>query len=189
MKEGYYHTKESVEEYIDMAKDVNGEKLIETLKLFLPLKTSILELGTGPGTDWNILNKDFKVTGSDNSLQFLSHLKEQNPQGAFVELDATTLKTEEQFDCIYSNKVLHHLNDDELIVSIKRQYEILNPGGIVSHSFWQGTGTEIFKGLFVNYHSINDLKDFFYEYFEILRIDEYQEFDENDSLLLIGRKK
>jgi 2-polyprenyl-3-methyl-5-hydroxy-6-metoxy-1,4-benzoquinol methylase len=60
-------------------------------------------------------------------------------------MDASKLETELAFDGIYSNKVLHHLNNEELKNSVKRQSEILNPKGIICHSFWKGEGSEIFK--------------------------------------------
>ncbi len=189
MKNDYYHTKESVEEYIELAKDVNGGELIAELKEFLPAQASLLEIGTGPGTDWNILKKDFKVVGSDNSKEFLAHLISKNPTGRFLELNATSLNTNEKFDGIYSNKVLHHLTDDELVESIKRQAEILSPSGIICHSFWKGEGTEEFKGMFVNYHSSDSLRKLFEKHFEILVLEEYEEFETADSLLLIGRRK
>jgi len=189
MKGEYYKTKESVEEYIKLAKDVNGKLLIEKLKQLLPSHSTILEIGSGPGTDWEILNEFYDVTGSDNSYEFLKHLINKNPKGKFFELDATTLKIDMKFDGIYSNKVMHHLKDDELIDSIKRQSEIINTNGMICHSFWKGNGSEVFKGLFVNYHSVATLTKAFQKYFEILSIEDYKEFDDNDSLLLFARKK
>ncbi|WP_438426360.1 class I SAM-dependent methyltransferase [Aquimarina macrocephali] len=185
----YYKTKESVEEYIRLAKDVNGESLIEKLKQVLPSNSTLLEIGSGPGTDWKILNKSYDITGSDNSTEFLNHLISKNPNGKFLELDAITLKTDKKFDGIYSNKVLHHLNDNELIDAVKRQYEILNSSGILCHSFWKGEGSEIFKGLFVNYHNESTLRKSYLKYFDILYISDYNEFEDNDSLLLIAKKK
>lgn len=185
----YYKTKESVDEYIRLAKDVSGQKLIAIFKNFLPLNSTILEMGSGPGTDWNILNQDYDVLGSDNSHEFLSHLISGNPKGKFIELDAVTLRTEEKFDGIYSNKVMHHLKDIELTDSIKRQYEILNDYGFICHSFWKGEGSEVFKGLFVNYHTKNSLKEYFENHFEILMLVDYAEFEDGDSILLIGKKK
>ena len=185
----YYKTKDSVAEYIRLAKDVNGGELIEKFKEFLPPNSTILEIGTGPGTDWNILNEDYEVVGSDNSKDFLRHLISTNPSGRFLELDAITLKIDEKFEGLYSNKVMHHLKDNELIDSITRQLDILNPDGIICHSFWQGEGSEIFKGLFVNYHTKKALREFFESYFEILLIESYAEFEEADSILLIGKKK
>jgi hypothetical protein len=85
--------------------------------------------------------------------------------------------------------VLHHLNDDELISSVQRQYDLLYGHGIVCHSFWKGEGSEIFKGLFVNYHSKTTLKEVFQKYFEILFIEDYKEFEDNDSIVLLAKKK
>ena len=189
MEGEYYKTKESVEEYIRLAKDVNGKILIERLKQVLTPNSMLLEIGSGPGTDWKILNKSFNVTGSDNSTEFMNHLISENPNGEFLELDAITLETDEKFDGIYSNKVMHHLKDNELIDSVNRQYEILNSNGVICHSFWKGEGSEIFKGLFVNYHDEVGLREIFKNHFEILSIEYYKEFEKNDSLLLIGKKK
>ena len=185
----YYHTSESVEEYIKLAKDLSGIQLIEQLKMVLPPHSSLLEIGSGPGKDWNILNQSFNTTGSDYSNEFLKHLMSTNPNDHFLELDASKLTTDQKFDGIYSNKVLHHLKELELTNSVKRQSKILNEDGIICHSFWKGQGTEIFKGLFVNYHSESSLRGFFGKYFEILSIESYEEFEKDDSLLLIGKKK
>jgi trans-aconitate methyltransferase len=188
METKYYHTKESVEEYIEMAKDVSGIEHINILKEYLNDSSEILEIGSGPGTDWNILNKDYYVVGSDNSKEFLDYLRKENPDGKFLKLDAVTLKTDLFYDCIYSNKVLHHLTTEDLEASIKRQYSLLNTGGIVCHSFWKGEGDEVFKGMYVNYHDEKELTKLFGDYFEILHLEEYKEFADGDSILIIGRR-
>ena len=189
MSEECYHTDASVAEYITLAKDVNAKELIEQLKSVLPEQASLLELGSGPGTDWEILNETYQTTGSDNSQQFLAHLAKRHPSGKFIELDAAKLETADKFDGIFSNKVLHHLTDQALATSIERQAKILNPKGIICHSFWKGEGSEVFKGMFVNYHSIADIKEAFEQLFEIITLERYQEFDADDSLLLIARLK
>jgi len=189
MDEEYYKTKESVDEYIELAKDVNGAELIEKLIGVLPSNSNLLEIGSGPGSDWEILNESYNVIGSDNSFEFLNHLIAKYPNGEFLNLDAVTLETDKTFDGIYSNKVMHHLKDNELAESIKRQTEILNANGIICHSFWKGDDFEIFKGLYVNYHNEKELEEFFKEYFEIISIISYQEFEVGDSLLIIGKKK
>ncbi len=187
MSTDYYRSKESVEGYLKAAADVDSKALIEQLKAFLPAGSSLLELGSGPGTDWRILNETYKVAGSDYSEEFLNHLKAENPDGEFHQLDAITLETELRFDGIYSNKVLHHLTDDELAQSIAAQRKLLNPNGIICHSFWKGEGTEMFNGMYVNYHTPNEIKTFFSAHFDILFLEEYAEFEERDSILLIGR--
>lgn len=185
----YYKTSASVAEYIQMAKDVNGGEIINELKSFVPSRSRLLELGSGPGTDWKLLSKDFAVIGSDNSSEFLRHLKTTYPNGHFLELDAVTIATSEKFDAIYSNKVLHHLQDEELRQSISQQHAVLNPDGIICHSFWKGEGSEIFKGLFVNYHTTESLKEYFEPYFNLLLTQPYAEFEEGDSLLMIAKRK
>lgn len=185
----YYKTKETVEEYIKLAKGVNGGDLIEKLNQVLPKGSKVLELGSGPGSDWAILNNLYNVTGSDYSNVFLEHLKSEFPDGKFLQLDASILNVNAEFDAIYSNKVLHHLTDKELFASIKRQYELLKKGRVVCHSFWKGAGEEIFKGLFVNYHTLEELQTFFERYFQIDTLVTYKEFENDDSIFLIARKK
>ncbi|MEL6538879.1 MAG: class I SAM-dependent methyltransferase [Bacteroidota bacterium] len=188
MESAYYHTPESVAEYIKMAEGFNGQELIDQLQVHLPPGSQVLELGTGPGTDWQILSKAYTVTGSDLSAEFLKHLQTTHPKGHFLELDAATLETNQTFDGIYSNKVLHHLQDEALQQSISRQAHVLNPKGILCHSFWKGEGSEVFKGMYVNYHQGEELAEVFGQHFDILALKAYAEFEENDSFLLIARK-
>ena len=185
----YYHSRESVEEYIKMASGHDGRKIISKLKEHLPAQSQVLEIGSGPGTDWKLLDKHYQVVGSDRSKEFLRHLKASIPEGEFLELDAATLHTTRRFHGIYSNKVLHHLEDEALQSSILRQYEILHPGGIVCHTFWHGQESEIFNELFVNYHTESDIRSLFEDYFDHLSIQFYKEFETGDSLIYFGKKK
>ena len=189
MDDNYYKTKESVEEYIKLAKGVDGGHLIEKLNNYLPSNSMLLEIGSGPGTDFQILKKDYRVVGSDYSREFLSRLISSNIKDEFLNLDAVTLRTDKKFDGIYSNKVLQHLTDEELNKSTLRQFDLLNSNGIICHSFWKGEGNEVFKGLLVNYQTDANLRILFEDYFEILLLEEYNEFEVGDSLLLIGKKK
>lgn len=189
MDHSFYKTKESVEEYIKLAKNVNGGQLIKKLNNFLPPNSLLLEIGSGPGTDFQILKKDYRVVGSDYSTEFLNRLISSYKKEEFLNLDAVTLETDKKFDGVYSNKVLQHLTDEELRKSIQRQVDILNFNGIICHSFWKGDGDEIFKGLLVNYQTKESLGNLFGENFEILLLEEYREFEDGDSILLIGKKK
>ncbi len=185
----YYNTKESVDEYIKLALDHDGKQIIIQLKEFLPAGSGLLEIGSGPGTGWKILSEFYKVLGSDFSQEFLKHLRVSYPGGEFREMDATTLETDRTFDGIYSNKVLHHLEDEALEASIKRQSEVLNPGGIVCHTFWNGEDSEVYNDLFVNYHSDTGIRTLFEDHFDLLLIQFYKEFEKGDSILYIGKKK
>ncbi len=189
MKGEYYKTKDSVNEYIKLAEGVNGGEIIEDLKTFVPKGAKLLEIGSGPGTDWEILSRDFDVTGSDFSPEFIKHLTIKYPTGSFVELDATAIETKQRFDCIYANKVLHHLTDNDLQNSIAQQAAMLNADGIVCHTYWKGSGSETFKGMFVNYHTVDELTKLYAPHYTLLKIELYKEFDVDDSVLVIAAKK
>lgn len=189
MPKSYYKTKESVEEYIQLSKHINSKQLIHRLKDYLPTKSILLEIGSGPGSDWKLLNSYYKTIGSDYSNFFLNHLINENPEGNFLKLEASKLDTERKFNGIYSNKVLHHLTSNQLQKSIKKQYEILTSNGIICHSFWKGSGTDVFKGMYVHYHDKQSLKKYFQPYYSILVLEYYKEFEDNDSILVIGQKK
>ena len=163
--------------------------MIDELRKVLNQDSSVLELGSGPGTDWEILSKHYSVTGSDLSEEFLKHLCATFSEGTFINVDACSIHTDSIFDCIYSNKVLHHLNDEELKLSVENQFGRLNTGGIVCHSFWKGEGSEIFKGMFVNYHTKEEILSYFSTAFEIIHCEEYTEFDSLDSILILAQKK
>lgn len=188
MSNQFYQTKANVEEYIKMAEGFDGRELLEKLHQYLPSNSVLLEIGSGPGTDFQILKQQYRVVGSDFSTEFLKWLNQNNKYDEFLNLNAVTLNTDKKFDGIYSNKVLQHLTDDELKTSIQRQCAILNPGGIICHSFWKGEGEEVFNGMLVNYQTEGILRKLFAEDFEILLLEDYKEFEDGDSLFLIGKK-
>ena len=118
---GFFDTEQGVNEYIKLAEGYDGAELIKILQKVLPEKSTVLELGMGPGKDLDILSKFFKATGSDSSQVFLDRYKQENPEADLLKLDAVTIPTDRTFDCIYSNKVLHHLTRKELKESFQRQ--------------------------------------------------------------------
>lgn len=185
----YYQNKESVDEYIRLAAGFNGQEIIDRLENYLASGATILELGTGPGGDWKILSEKYEVVGSDFSEEFLIRLKKANPEGLFIILDAITLDAVMTNDGIYSNKVLHHLTDEQLRNSFVKQLDLLNENGLICHSFWKGDGIENFKGLYVNYQTEAVIEEMLSPYYHIEEIQSYNEFEDNDSFFIIARKK
>lgn len=188
MDSQFYHIKESVDQYISMAEGYDGSFLIAHLIKFLPAHSSILEIGSGPGKDIALLAERYIVTGSDYSLEFLERLKLKFPDTKLLHLNAASIVTDEKFDAIYSNKVLHHLTNEELSYSLLRQYDILNEGGILCHSFWKGEGEETYDGMYVNNHTIGGLERMFASGFDILKMIVYKEMEDGDSILVIAQK-
>ena len=184
---GFFDTEKGVDEYLKMAEGYDGVELIKILKEYLPEKSTVLELGMGPGKDLDILSKTFTVTGSDSSQIFLDRYKKQNPDADLLKLDAATISTDRTFDCIYSNKVLHHITRDELKKSFQRQKEVLNPKGIAFHSFWRGDKDENYEGLLFTKYQIDGLKEIIGDNFDILSMDIYTEMEKNDSIYAVLR--
>lgn len=184
---GFFDTEKGVGEYIKLAEGYDGAELIKILQEFIPEKSTVLELGMGPGKDLDILNKNFAATGSDSSQIFLDRYKKQNPNADLLKLDAVTLSTDRTFDCIYSNKVLHHLTRENLRKSFQSQKDILNPKGIAFHSFWRGNEDENFDGLLFTKYQIDSIREIIGDIFEVLRIETYTEMEKDDSLYVILR--
>ena len=184
----FFDTEKGVDEYIKMAEGYDGAELIKILQKYLPEKSTVLELGMGPGKDLDILSKIFTVSGSDNSQVFLDKYKKQNPEADLLKLDAVVLPTDRMFDCIYSNKVLHHLTRENLAKSIQRQSEMINTNGIAFHSFWKGDEDENYDGLLFIRYQIDELKKIIGNSFDILEINIYTEMEKDDSIYVVLRK-
>ena len=145
---GYFDDEKNVKDYIKMLEnyDYKPMVLINILKKHLKKGSTILELGMGPGQDLDILRNYYKVTGSDSSQIFLNMYKKKHPESDIIRIDARDIRINRKFDCIISNKVLIHLTKEENISSFKQQKNILNPNGILFHTFWYGTKTEKYRG-------------------------------------------
>lgn len=184
----YYQKKENVDRYIKIAKGFDGKHLIDILSKQLPAGSSLLELGMGPGKDLDLLRKNYTVCGSDNSTLFLDLYKAKHPDIDLLLLDAVSLETDRRFDCIYSNKVLHHLSVQELKQSVERQTDLLNAQGLICHSFWRGDGIEEYDGMHVTLYQELQLKKIFEPAFQVLEIHIYKEMEQDDSILIIAAK-
>jgi len=185
----YFENEENVRAYIQMCEGYDGKELVDQLRNYLANGASVLELGMGPGTDLDLLANHYDVTGSDYSNVFLSLYHKKNPKAKLLQLDAVSIATEQTFDAIYSNKVLHHLSQEELQSSIQQQYARLNKHGIVLHTFWHGDKTETIKGMLFNYYTEVQLSKIFEPLFKILQIERYTELEEQDSTVLIAKKE
>ncbi|MDH3313936.1 MAG: class I SAM-dependent methyltransferase [Nitrosopumilus sp.] len=185
---GFFDSEKGVDKYLKMAEGYDGAELIKILQEFAPEKSTILELGMGPGKDLDILSKSFIVAGSDNSQIFLDRYKKQNPNADLLKFDAVTIPSERTFDCIYSNKVLHHVTREDLKKSFQRQKDILNPNGMAFHSFWRGDKDENYDGLLFIKYQIDSLKEIVGDNFDILLMRIYTKIEKDDSIYVVLRK-
>ncbi len=185
----FYENSKNVDKYIQMCKDYDGSNIYEMLEKHLADGKTVLELGTGPGFDIPFLKKHYQVTGSDFSEEFLERCRIKHPEINFFRIDAKSIDINEKFDCIYSNKVLHHLTEDELSSSLLAQAGALSPDGIIAHSFWMGEEDQEMEGLLFTYYRKERLWEILSENYEIVSAMSYQEFEKDDSLFVIARLK
>jgi trans-aconitate methyltransferase len=186
---GFFDDEKNVQDYIQMADGYDGEELIGIMRSYVPKGARVLELGMGSGKDLEILKRYYAVTGSDSSEVFLNMYASTHTDADLLRLDAVTLNSDRSFDCIYSNKVLMHLTKEQLGQSLSRQRAILNEGGIIFHSFWEGDRVENMKDLLFFYYKKNELARIVGLHFDVLGIEIYTEIERDDSLYVAARKR
>lgn len=184
----FFDQEKNVREYIESREGYDGKFLIDILRKYLKPNSTVLEIGIGNGVDLDILRQNFKVTGSDNSQLFLDLYKQKNPTADLLLIDAKNIKTNRKFDCIYSNKVLHHLSTKDLLISFDHQKQVLNKNGILFHTFWKGNNKAEFSDLKFVQYQVQELKNLVDKNYELIDIDTYFELNANDSIYLILRK-
>ena len=184
----YFDDPKNVEDYIKMAEGYDGRDLIKILTGHLPPSATVLELGMGPGKDFELLSEHYQVTGSDYSAAFIERYRQKDAAADLLQLDAVTLDTDRTFDCIYSNKVLHHLSRDELRQSFQNQARVLNDEGLLFHSFWYGNKEEEFSGLRFVYYTEATLAEMIGDGYETVESERYAEMEAGDSFFVILRK-
>lgn len=175
-------------EYVNTSTGQDGTKLVKILKNFLSENSSVLLLGIGSGRDIGLLSENYKVTGSDFSKLLINVYQTSNPNADLINLDLVELNTDRKFDAIFSNKVLHQMDEKDLKQSLQNQKKLLNDGGIVIHSFWTGIKTEDHHGLQWTYYTEESLAEQIPKEFEIVELKTFKEKIDHDSLYMILKK-
>jgi len=183
----FYNDPVKVDEYESMCEEYDGSELYEVLDKHLTGNSTLLELGSGPGNDINYLKKKYSVAGSDLSDEFLIRSKKRHANVPFIKLDAVSIKIEKLFDCIFSNKVLHHLTLEELEKSLKRQQEVIVPNGLFAHTFWLGDKEFTMEGMLFIFHNREHLEKLVSKYYSIIELYGYKEFEDGDSIFILAK--
>jgi len=184
-----FSTRKSIVEYIEMADGYDGLEIVKILNRYLSDGSSVLEIGMGPGKDLKFLEEKYKVTGSDNSQAFLDLYLENNEGADVFNLDAVEMNTDRKFDCIYSNKVIHFFDPDELRQSFLNQVKVLNSCGLICHTLWYGDKQIEVKGMKFYYYTEETIKQHLPHDFDLVHAEIYKEMDDEDSLLIICKLK
>jgi len=184
----WFDDKNNVDDYLKLADGYDGRDLIDVLKKHLPERSSVLELGMGPGKDLDILAENYKVTGSDSSQVFLDLYHDSHPKADVLLLDAVTLQTDRTFDCIFSNKVLQHIPSRELAHSFARQRSLLTDSGLLMHSLWYGESEEEYNGLLSVYYTEEAFLKTIGPGFKMIAASRYSEMEKDDSFYVLLQK-
>ncbi len=191
-KVSFYMNEDNVEAYKEALKGYDGSWLIKKLTEQLDSGKDILELGMGTGLDYELMTESYNVLGTDNSPVFIEQYKSKNPSSNVIVLDARNICLNSKFDCIYSNKVLHHLSKKDFIKSLSEQYDALKDDGIIFMTLWHGEYNVelIFDDTFrITYYEVKDIENIVLSKFSIVNIELYTEIDDNDSMLVVLKKK
>lgn len=183
----FYNDPKKVEEYEKMCEDYDGTDLYKVLYKHLKDNSTLLEIGCGPGNDIANLQSKYTITGSDLSDEFIRLCKNKYPQIDFLKLDAIEIDTNEKYDCIFSNKVLHHITKPELEKSFKRQQSVIKENGLFAHTFWLGEKEFTMKGMLFVFHTREKLLELVSKYFTVIETYEYKEFEDGDSLFVLAK--
>lgn len=185
----YFHDLDNASEYARECEHCDATEQVALLHDVLAVNASILELGSGPGNDLELLSRHYDVAGSDESPAFLSILKARHPGFTILKLDAEKIETTDSYDAIYSNKVLQHLSDAQLVKSFARQAELLHPEGYVLHLIWcdlDDAPTDIFPVF--ETRDEGQIAELMGTNFRIVAAEAYSEFKPDDSLAILARK-
>jgi len=185
----FYDDPENIKKYIQMCENYDGSNIYQSLSKSLPEKSTLLELGSGAGLDIENLKNNYSVTGSDLSEEFLNICRDKYPEVPFLKLNALQLEVSEKYNCIFSNKVLHHLTEKELKQSLDQQAKILSTNGLIAHSFWLGKEDKEMYGLLFTYYNKGHLLSIISKSFEVLSTLSYKELEDDDSLFVIAKIK
>ncbi len=183
----FYSDPSKVDEYEKMCDEYDGAEIYKVLDKHLTKNSTLLELGSGPGNDIQYFQKKYRVTGSDLSEEFLLRCRKKFSNIPFEKLDAVLIETNEVYECIFSNKVLHHLDRENLEKSLKRQQQVITPNGIFAHTFWLGDKEFTMEGMLFVFYDRDELLSLVSKYFNILESYEYSELKERDSIFIVAK--
>lgn len=189
----FYDSSENVDIYEKMVEAYDPHVMINRFKSHVTSGSKVLELGIGPGLDHDVLRETFHAVGSDLSEEFLRRYRARSPGADVRLLDAVTLEDEKladlvPFDAMYSNKVLHHLKEDDLKLSLVRQAELLRSGGVLVHCLWHGDKEEFIHGLRFQYYTLDKIQAILPSSLSLTTSEVYTEDEPEDSIFIVLRK-
>lgn len=94
---------------------------------------NLIDLGCGPGNSTALLRERYPqaaIIGLDSSADMLAEARKTDANTHWLQEDASTWQTSEQFELVYSNAMLHWLPDHRSL--LQRWMDWLVPGGALA---------------------------------------------------------
>ena len=136
---------DGVDKYQASASEMVNLAEINKLISFAPHKyKAVLDVGCAFGKETAVFNsKGWEAIGIDFSREFIKRAKKLHPTLKFKHMDMLELQFKpESFSAVWSNAVLHHLKDEDVIKALKEFHRVLKPEGVFGVSFKKGEGSE-----------------------------------------------
>lgn len=96
------------------------------------MPTTLLELGSGGGSNASHLKRDFRMTLVDLAPAMLEVSRELNPECEHIAGDMRTLRLGRQFDAVFiEDAILYMTSEEDLRCALRTAYEHCKPGGVV----------------------------------------------------------
>jgi len=92
---------------------------------------TLLELGSGGGSNASHLKEKFELTLVDSSPQMLAVSRELNPECEHIQGDMRTLRLNREFDAVFIHDAICYMtSEDDLSQAIRTAYVHCKPGGV-----------------------------------------------------------
>ncbi|MBW4061463.1 class I SAM-dependent methyltransferase [Candidatus Saccharibacteria bacterium] len=149
--------------------DVSDTPMIDNLLERLAIKSTVLDIGCGPGQfSQYLMGHGHKVTGIDTSDEMLAIARDKVPTGTFTKMDMRKLVyPDETFDACLVAYSLIHIPSSELLTTLREIIRVMKVGGIALFIVQKGDADQILdeplaegEKIFVNFFSEDRFKKF-----------------------------
>jgi len=94
---------------------------------------SVIDIGCGPGNSTQILRKKWlraNIVGIDKSEKMIQRARQDYPDQQWMVGDASMLDTDQKYDIVFSNAVIHWIPDHDVLV--RRLFQLVNSNGVLA---------------------------------------------------------
>lgn len=175
-------------------------EMFDTWLSELPAGSHILDAGCGHGKPViaRILEKGYRVTGTDLSPKMLERAREHFPTVELLNQMVSDIRSESEYDGACSFSSMLYLDPIDLSHSIHRLYHAIKPGGLLFlhaddlHPGWRGAPytVDINQWMWTWSHGMDEVADALeqFGYFKVLKMENVTTEEEKETRIARWRK-